>query len=166
MVLLASVNVGWWKQNFFREQYHWRVTMGPSVLSVKSEKEKAVKPGSDFRECATGCPTMIVVPAGSFVMGSPLTVEGPQHEVTIAQPFAVGKTEVTFAEWDSCVAAGACQRAPYNVWERDDRPVINVSWDDAKQYVAWLSRIRSDQCLGLCPGGVRSHPDPARLRNP
>ena len=61
--------------------------------------------------------------------------------MTIAKPFAVGKTEVTFAEWDACVAAGACLKASDNDWGRDDRPVINVSWDDAKQYVAWLSRI-------------------------
>jgi formylglycine-generating enzyme required for sulfatase activity len=61
--------------------------------------------------------------------------------VTIAKPFAVGRTEVTFAEWDFCVAAGACVKAADNTWGRDDRPVINVNWDDVKQYVAWLSRI-------------------------
>ena len=90
---------------------------------------------------------MIVVPAGTFTMGSPESEEGrsddegPQHPVMIAKPFAVSKTEVTFAEWDTCVAAGACLKAPDNSWGRDDRPVISVSWDDAKQYVAWLSRI-------------------------
>jgi formylglycine-generating enzyme required for sulfatase activity len=93
---------------------------------------------------------MVVVPAGKFTMGSPegnegeqgpYSAEGPQHEVTIAKPFAVGKTEVTFAEWDACVAAGACLKASDNGWGGDDRPVINVSWDDAKQYIAWLRRI-------------------------
>jgi formylglycine-generating enzyme required for sulfatase activity len=126
---------------------YWHVIMGPSVLTAEQEKEKAAKPGSDFKECATGCPTMVVVPAGKFMMGSPESEEGhddreaPQHEVTIAKPFAVGRTEVTFAEWDACVAAGACVQAPDSTWGRDDRPVINVSWDDAKQYVDWLSRI-------------------------
>jgi formylglycine-generating enzyme required for sulfatase activity len=118
--------------------------MGASVLSIEQEKEKAVKPGSDFKECATGCPTMIVVRAGRFMMGSPIYMLGslhPQREVTIAKPFAVGKTEVTFAEWDSCVAAGACERARDSGWGRDDRPVIDVNWNDAQQYVAWLSRI-------------------------
>jgi formylglycine-generating enzyme required for sulfatase activity len=67
--------------------------------------------------------------------------EGPQHEVTITKPFAVGKTEVTFAEWDTCVTAGACLKALDNSWGGDDRPAIYVSWEDAKQYVAWLSRI-------------------------
>ena len=61
--------------------------------------------------------------------------------MTIAEPIAVGKTEVTFAEWDACVTAGACQKASDNSSGHDVRPVINVSWDDAKQYVAWLSRI-------------------------
>jgi formylglycine-generating enzyme required for sulfatase activity len=147
-VLLALVGLGWWKQEFFREQYYWRVTMGPSLLSVEQEREKTTKPGSDFKECARGCPTMVVVPAGRFTMGSPegeegrSDDEGPQHDVTIAEPFAVGKSEVTFADWDNCVAAGACQKVlDDNFWGRDDRPVINVSWDDAQQYVAWLSRI-------------------------
>jgi formylglycine-generating enzyme required for sulfatase activity len=58
--------------------------------------------------CANGCPTMIVVRAGKFTMGSPVNEkdrnndEGPQREVTIGQPFAVSKTAVTFAEWDIC----------------------------------------------------------------
>jgi formylglycine-generating enzyme required for sulfatase activity len=67
--------------------------------------------------------------------------ERPQHEVTIAKPFAVGKYEVTFAEWDACVAAGGCPEASDSNWGRGERPVINVSWDDAQQYVAWLSRL-------------------------
>jgi formylglycine-generating enzyme required for sulfatase activity len=121
--------------------------MGPSVLTAELEKEKAANPGSDFKECANGCPTMIVVPGGRFMMGSPekemgrSNDEGPQHEVTIAMSFAVSRTEVTFAQWDACVAAAACTKASDSTWGRDDRPVINVSWDDAKQYVAWLSGI-------------------------
>jgi tripartite-type tricarboxylate transporter receptor subunit TctC len=81
------------------------------------------------------------------MMGSPesenghLDDEGPQHAVTIAKPFAVGKFDVTFAEWDACADAGACSRVLDGGWGRSDRPVINVSWDDAKLYVAWLSRM-------------------------
>jgi formylglycine-generating enzyme required for sulfatase activity len=60
--------------------------------------------------------------------------------VTIARPFAVGKTEVTFAEWDTCVVAGACAKAS-DSWGRGEQPAINVSWDGAKQYVTWLSKI-------------------------
>jgi formylglycine-generating enzyme required for sulfatase activity len=145
--LLALGGVGWWEQGFLREQYRWRWKMRPSVLTVAQEKENVAKPGANFKECAVGCPTMVVVPAGKFTMGSPGTEkdrspsEGPQREVTITKPFAVSKTEVTFAEWDNCVAAGACPEVPDSTWGRDDRPVISVNWDDAHQYVAWLSRM-------------------------
>jgi hypothetical protein len=127
MVLLALGGVGWWNEGFLvkqyhrgeaflQEQYHWRAIMGPRVLTIAQEKEKAAKPGSEFAECAIGCPTMVVVPGGQFMMGWPASEadryggEGPQHPVTIARPFAVGKTEVTFAEWDACVAAGVRTR--------------------------------------------------------
>ena len=67
--------------------------------------------------------------------------EGPQHRVTI-EPFAMGKTEVTFAEWDACVTAGGCNgyKPPDQGWGRGSRPVINVSWEDAKEYLSWLSQ--------------------------
>lgn len=125
-------------------QYRWHMVMGPSVLTAAQEKEKAAKPGSDFTECKKGCPVMIMVPPGKFFMGSPETEpdrysdEGPQHEVTIAKPFAVSKFEVTFDEWDACVAAAACPQAA-DRWGRGQMPVINVSWDDAEAYVRWLS---------------------------
>jgi formylglycine-generating enzyme required for sulfatase activity len=127
-------------------QYRWRMAMDPTVLTVEQEKAKAAKPGSDFKECASGCPVMIVIPAGKFIMGSPENEpdreasEGPQHEVTVAKPFAVSKFEVTFEEWDACVAAAVCPRVP-DSWGRGKMPAINVSWGDAKQYVAWLSQL-------------------------
>jgi formylglycine-generating enzyme required for sulfatase activity len=96
-----------------------------------------------FRDCGD-CPEMVAVPAGRFMMGSPPGVgnydEYPQHEVIIAKPFAVAKFEATFAEWDACVAAGGCKLTPEdNGWGRDRRPVTNVSWDDTRDYLAWLS---------------------------
>jgi formylglycine-generating enzyme required for sulfatase activity len=146
LALTVVVLVGWINRAHIKEQYYWHWRMGPSVLTVEQEMETAGKPGSDFKECATGCPTMVVVPAGRFTMGSVESVgsaetSDSQRQVTIAKPFAVSKTEVTFAEWDACVAFSACQRASDNLWDRGDHPVINVSWDDAKEYVAWLSRI-------------------------
>ena len=89
---------------------------------------------------------MVALPGGTFTMGSPEDedieggwVEGPQHRVTI-RPFAMGKTEVTFAEWDACVTAGGCNSySPSDQgWGRGSRPVINVSWEDVKAYVSWL----------------------------
>ena len=105
------------------------------------------KPGETFRDC-DGCPEMVVVPAGSFMMGSPIndlgqdSDEQPQRKVVLAAPFGVGKYEVTFAEWDACVADGGCKHKPEDAgWGRDRRPVINVSWDDAKNgYLPWLSK--------------------------
>jgi formylglycine-generating enzyme required for sulfatase activity len=81
-------------------------------------------------------------------MGSPPTeighnsAEGPQHRVTFARPFAVGKFPVTFDEWDACAADGGCDgyRPDDQGWGRGRRPVINVSWNDIKSYVAWLSK--------------------------
>ena len=101
---------------------------------------------ADGSECAV-CPEMVVVPAGSFTMGSPDTEqgrdddEGPQHLVTIRWPFAVGKYEVTFAEWDACVAAGGCDgyRPDDQGRGRGNRPVVKIHWVDAQNYVAWLS---------------------------
>jgi formylglycine-generating enzyme required for sulfatase activity len=112
--------------------------------------QEALAPGSDFKECASGCPVMIVIPAGKFTMGSPENAldrnasEGPPHEVTIAKPFAVSKFEITFEEWDACVAAAVCPRIPDH-WGRAKMPVINVSWVDAKQYVTWLSQLTGKQ---------------------
>ena len=123
-----------------------RTAMEATGLTVEQEKTQAAKPGSEFKECANGCPMMIVLPAGKFIMGSPENEpdrhasEGPPHEVTVAKPFAVSKFEVTFDDWDACVAAAACPRVP-DSWGRGDMPVINVSWNDAKQYVAWLSKV-------------------------
>jgi formylglycine-generating enzyme required for sulfatase activity len=131
--------IGWLNQKYIQEQFHWRMKMGPSVLTAEQEKDWAAKPGSEFKECTKDCPTMIVVPAGSFMMGE----KGKQQEVTIGRSFTVSKFDVimTFAEWDQCSAAGVCPQAHDSGWGRGDRPVINVSWDDAKLYVAWLSRV-------------------------
>jgi formylglycine-generating enzyme required for sulfatase activity len=117
------------------------------VGPLSSAQQKALKARDTFRECEN-CPEMTVVPAGSFTMGSPPNErgrsadEGPQHRVTIARPFAVGRFEVTFAEWDACVDDGGCNDyTPSDQgWGRGRRPVINVSWDDAKTYIAWLSK--------------------------
>lgn len=65
--------------------------------------------------------------------------EHPQHEVTIAKPFAAGKYEVTVAEWQACVEAGACP--PYDWSGLSDMPMGKVTWDDTIQSVTWLSRV-------------------------
>jgi formylglycine-generating enzyme required for sulfatase activity len=105
------------------------------------------EPGESLRDCPT-CPELVLVPAGEFLMGSPddeegrHVQEGPEHRVALDRAFAVGRYEVTFAEWDACVEWGGCAYRPDdNGWGRDDRPVTNVSWHEAQEYVAWLSRV-------------------------
>ena len=114
---------------------------------LSAMQEKALKPKDTFKECAN-CPEMVVVPPGSFTMGSPTSEPGhsvdenPQHTVTIARQFAIGRFPVTFDEWDACAADGGCNsyKPSDEGWGRGRRPVINVSWDDAEAYVAWLSK--------------------------
>ena len=109
-------------------------------------------PGHKFRDCPE-CPELVVVPSGSFDMGSPESEEGrydeegPVHRVTFARPFAVGVYEVTFGEWDACVSGRGCggHRPDDEGWGRGKRPAINVSWDDAKAYVRWLSRKTGEE---------------------
>ena len=112
---------------------------------LTAAQERALKAGDSFKEGAD-CPEMVVVPAGRFLMGSPkgqgYDNERPQHEVTIAKPFAVAKFALTFDEWDACAARGGCRPdVSDSGWGRGRRPVINVSWDDAQAYVKWLSSI-------------------------
>jgi formylglycine-generating enzyme required for sulfatase activity len=121
---------------------------GRGVLTAPQERK--LRPKDTFEECAD-CPQMLVVPAGSFIMGSPVDEpgrsfdEGPQHTVTIGAPFAVGRYEVTFDQWNACVADGGCNgyKPSDQGWGRGKRPVINVNWDDAKTYVAWLAKKTS-----------------------
>ena len=112
---------------------------------LSAAEEHSLKPKDAFKECDE-CPEMVVVPAGSFVMGSPAdekdrnSDEGPQHSVTIGKPFAVGRFAVTFDEWDACVTDEACHRPPDGGFGRNRRPVIDVSWRGAKTYLEWLSK--------------------------
>jgi formylglycine-generating enzyme required for sulfatase activity len=123
------------------------------MLQAEDEKKRAEaakqaagpKIGETFRDCPE-CPEMVVVPAGEFTMGSPESEEsrgndeGATRTVKIAKPIAVGKFEVTFAEWDACVAAGGCKQKPEADWGRGRQPVMRVSWDDTKEFTAWLSK--------------------------
>ncbi|HUQ75003.1 MAG TPA: bifunctional serine/threonine-protein kinase/formylglycine-generating enzyme family protein [Burkholderiales bacterium] len=118
------------------------------LAKVQEEQAASAKrPGRTFRDCDAGCPEMVILPAGSFTMGSAESeagrhgTEGPQHRVGISQVFAVGKFEVTYDEWEACVRDKGCTQNPgFTAWGRGKRPVIDVSWNDAKQYAAWLAK--------------------------
>ena len=161
-VLMLSIAAGlaaYWQEAEVRKLAFWFKNVRGSILS--EAQERSLKPGDPFAECAKvwsedrpekqihkSCPDMVVIPAGEFTMGSPKSEEGRSdderlHKVTIAKPIAVSKFAVTFDQWDACVAGGGCDayRPSGNDWGRGTRPVINVNWTDAQQYVDWLNRI-------------------------
>ena len=155
VLLVGSIAglIGWINQSYLREQLNWYTTVRPYMLQqvrpyvLTAAAERALKPGDSFRECAKDCPEMVVVPAGEFMMGSPADErdhygnENPLHRVTIARPLAVSKFEVTFEQWDACVAVGTCAHVPDSNMGRGTQPVINVTWDHVQQYVAWFSKM-------------------------
>ena len=103
------------------------------------------EPGTVFRDCDE-CPELVVVPAGTFRMGDLSgggdVDEGPVRTVELARHFALARYETTFAEWDTCVAAGACRHGVSDIGlGRDRRPVMLVTWRDAQAYVRWLSEL-------------------------
>jgi len=141
--------VGLMSGGYLTEQWLWfsykLAQVRPHVLGAAAER--ALKPGDRFKECAKDCPEMVVIPAGEFTMGSPASEPGrgddeePQHRVVFVKPLAVARFEVTFDDWDACVAHGDCVRVTDAGYGRGRQPVINVTWFDAQQYAAWLSRM-------------------------
>jgi formylglycine-generating enzyme required for sulfatase activity len=166
VVIAAPVTV-WLGWDLIEGQRTWLSIIRPYRIAnfdpyvLTAERERALKPLEAFRECAKDCPEMIVIPAGRFLMGSPDDEKGRradeddghgrQREVRIARPFAVAKFDVTFADWGACVKFGGCLRDGQDARvnslrdmlraESDKYPVFNMGRDDAKVYVAWLSRM-------------------------
>ena len=119
-------------------------TPAAGASGTQAARPKAI-PGSTFRETLRGGgegPEMVVVPAGRFRMGclsndhDCFGAEKPVHEVAIAQPFALSSHEVTFEDYDRFTYPN---KVDDEGWGRGSRPVVNVSWGDAKEYAAWLS---------------------------
>jgi formylglycine-generating enzyme required for sulfatase activity len=143
------------------------VTVSLSSRSAKplsAAEECSLKPKDVFKECDK-CPEMVVVPPGSFTMGSPLTEEGhskteePQHSVNISKLFAVGKFHITVDQFADFVketghdAGSTCAILEENNWKEqsgsflnpgfpqsDSHPAVCLTQDDGKEYVAWLSK--------------------------
>lgn len=139
-LLLAGGLSAWWWQSWLKQQIYWvaHVHVMPPRAAI------ALTKGQTFRDC-DDCPEMVVIPGGTFWMGSngpgSKRREQPQHQVTIADAFAVSTTEVTFAAWQACVDFGNCPNVDAGRWGRGSRPVINVTWTESKTFTDWLSKV-------------------------
>jgi formylglycine-generating enzyme required for sulfatase activity len=139
------------------------------VFSAAADAQGSVKPGKEFKDCAS-CTPMVVIPAGTFTMGSPDSEEGRdkdegQHRVTLAHSFAVSKFPVTWDEWEACVRDAMCDGMAvetalrtgadgkpvksYADHGRGNRPVVGVSWYDAQVFVGWLNRKTGSESYRL-----------------
>ncbi|WP_292932596.1 SUMF1/EgtB/PvdO family nonheme iron enzyme [Noviherbaspirillum sp.] len=114
----------------------------PPAAAPERPAPSTAKAGGTIKDCPT-CPDMVALPAADFTMGSNASdpSEKPAHHVSIATPFAIGKYEVTVAQWDACVEGGGCQPSPNGSGRPKNTPVRDVSWDDAQQYVKWLTKL-------------------------
>jgi formylglycine-generating enzyme required for sulfatase activity len=135
------------------------MTVTPDTLVVPprsggpltAAQDRALKPKDSFKECSD-CPEMVVVPAGSFTMGSPPGEKGryhdesPQHVVTIGRPIAVGKFHVTVDQYAAFVAEtqhvsrGGCSWRSPGFAQEGSHPVVCVDWGDANAYANWLAK--------------------------
>jgi formylglycine-generating enzyme required for sulfatase activity len=101
-------------------------------------------PAGSVSDCDS-CPDMVVLQPGSFNMGDEHgdRSERPAHRVAIEKPYAIGKYEVTLAQWNACVANGACKAlaATSAAGLTDKSPARDLSWNDAQNYVHWLSTL-------------------------
>ncbi len=113
------------------------------VPEPRSKQASATRSFQDSLKDGLQGPVMVELPAGEYLMGSPGNSlnfdEGPRHNVTLPA-FSISKNEITFADYDK-FARSTGRRMPYDEsWGRGDRPVINVSWNDAQAYTSWLSK--------------------------
>jgi formylglycine-generating enzyme required for sulfatase activity len=145
-ILLSASLAAWRYEQLLKDQIYWFTSVRGYVHTPAMAR--ALKTKQPFKDCAQ-CPEMIVVPPGTFLMGSSqlelnkdrLDNMGPQRKVSIGYWLAVSRFEATFDEWDACAAHGDCDGKITSPFGRGRLPVFNVSWDDAKRYVEWLARI-------------------------
>jgi formylglycine-generating enzyme required for sulfatase activity len=117
------------------------------VQPLTPELEQALKAKDSFKECDV-CPEMVVVPKGSFMMGTSANEpdrskgEDPIHRVSFAKPFAVGRFTISFDEWDACLADGGCGgiKGNDNGFGRGRMPAQGIDFEAAKLYLTWLSK--------------------------
>lgn len=114
-----------------------------AAAAPSAQQQKGVATAAnEIRDCPA-CPAMLAVSPGTFAMGSNSgdPSEKPAHRVTLDHSYALAKYVVTVAQWNTCRDAGACPRLPGDSNTAPNAPVRDLSWDDAQQYVKWLSKI-------------------------
>ncbi|WP_415869908.1 formylglycine-generating enzyme family protein [Burkholderia ubonensis] len=116
----------------------------PAAAAAPSARQQkgVATAANEIRDCPA-CPAMLAVSPGTFAMGSNSgdPSEKPAHRVTLDHSYALAKYVVTVAQWNTCRDAGACPRLPGDSNTAPNAPVRDLSWDDAQQYVKWLSKI-------------------------
>jgi len=136
--------------NHYQKGYKLKKTGNVSNSLLAHLKQATNKPervaGETFKDCSN-CPEMVVIPAGSFQMGSNngSSDEKPIHRVMIATSFAIGQYEVTWAQYQPCIDAGVCSSDGDKGRGKGNRPVISVNWNDAQTYAKWLSKKTGKQ---------------------
>ncbi|WP_417451944.1 formylglycine-generating enzyme family protein [Kordiimonas sp.] len=120
------------------------LTSGNAIAS------ETLKPGDTFKDCDT-CPEMVTLPAGDLLMGARVydtwakKSELPQRKIIFRQKFAIGKYEVTVAEYMACVNAKACTRPErLEYWRTISMPISWVSWEQALSFTHWLSDMTDE----------------------
>jgi formylglycine-generating enzyme required for sulfatase activity len=150
-VLAAISAIALYSQHVFiqREVDRW---MEFRIAVTSPELLRRAEPGAIFLDCVdhgatSRCPTMVVIPAGEFLMGSAESDpyhrldQGPQRTIVVHR-FALSQTEITIGQWEACVSAGGCTRElGERSWSDDQYPATGVSWVNAQEYVAWLSSV-------------------------
>ena len=142
------------------QQYLTSFPQGAHVAEAISRLETLrPAPGKTFKDCDS-CPTMVALPPGTAELGASdgdtaaKPNEKPARPVTFTELFSIGVTEVTFDQYNTCVADGGCKSTPSdNGWGKGNRPVVNVSWSEAVAYAQWLS-TKTGQSYGL-PSGAQ-----------
>jgi formylglycine-generating enzyme required for sulfatase activity len=141
-----------------------------AVSAAPASAQQNPKPGDEFSECRN-CPTMRVLPAGEFLMGSPLDEterreNEAQRRITFARPFAMATTPVTWLQWEACIRDRWCEghaieealrlnmdgtrNENYKDHGRGTRPAVGMSWYDAQHFVGWLNwKTGSDDAYRL-----------------
>ncbi|AMW82599.1 formylglycine-generating enzyme family protein [Pseudomonas yamanorum] len=128
------------------------------LLPLAAQAASPPAPGSTFKDCKD-CPEMVVLPAGSFTMGTPEGEvgrepdEGPLHTVTFARPLAMGRFQILASEWETYVRQSGnrtpdgdandgsdCKAGKPGYPQGARQPAVCMGWDDVQQYVAWLSK--------------------------